>query len=140
MPGAELRVLEWLKLLRRERLKYRVRLRMAAEADERLRLQPQQIGPRRAVGGRPDRGNRLRQCLVRRLRRRRCRVDIGFEQVALSLKGLAILNAIPDALKEEKATIGEKLRGALAPGSGIVLKEVVGYVLGALLRGEFRMS
>ncbi len=53
---------------------------------------------------------------------------IYFESVSLTAKGLAVLNTVPDVLKE-KTTLGEKLRNSLRSGSSEALKTLVNQII-----------
>jgi hypothetical protein len=58
----------------------------------------------------------------------------SFDGVALSSKGLSILNSMPDVLND-KQSLGQKLGGALKSGSKDVLKSLVNQIISAAVKG-----
>jgi hypothetical protein len=62
-----------------------------------------------------------------------------FQGVSLTMKGLAVLNSIPDALAE-KETLGQRLRRAISDGSGETTKAVVHEIISVAVSGAFRAA
>lgn len=53
----------------------------------------------------------------------------------LSIKGLSILNAVPDALEDKKKTLGEKIGDAVKFGSGETVKSLIASVIEFMVKG-----
>jgi len=62
-------------------------------------------------------------------------LDGTYTQVVLTLKGFAVLNAIPDALREKK-TFGDYFRELLKEGSVNAINQAVGIFLSYLINNK----
>jgi hypothetical protein len=66
--------------------------------------------------------------------------DIGtrFVEVMLTGKGLAVLNAVPDVIKE-KTTFRQKIKTGLKSGSKEILKTAMNQLVQAVVKGDFTL-